>query len=136
MGQLLTSEKWEFLSEAPIGVLHEESIEWLSEISFFRKEIAFFFTLLEKIIDINSQHKTLLSIENQLIDLSSKKLDELNMEVQRHEEFLVVIMETRRHDETVYRSKHYTLSKKFQDFEKEMKTFKRNFFQVVEKNCT
>lgn len=139
MEQSLTPAKWEFLLEAPIRILHEESIEWLGEIAFFRKEIAFFFMLLEKIIEINSQQKTLLSIENQLIDLSSKKLDALNMEVQRHEEFLVVIMKTRRHDESIYRSKHNKLSKKFRDFEKEMKTFKRNFFQVVEKTnnyCT
>ena len=40
--ELLTSPKATYLLEADLVILHEESQEWLNDISFWRDEIAFF----------------------------------------------------------------------------------------------
>ena len=46
--ELLTSPKSTYLLEAGLDVLHEQSIEWLNEIAFWRDETAFFYSLVAK----------------------------------------------------------------------------------------
>lgn len=133
MEHLLVPGKRTFLLEAPIEVLHEESLEWLEEIEFWKDEITFFFRLM--LTKNNQRPKTKMAqdIESQLIYLSSEKLDDLRLSVQSHERFLSEMMKTAKWlDEKVYRSKHRNLSKKFQAFEIEIKNLKTKIFQLVE----
>ena len=133
MEHLLALGKHTFLLEAPIEILHEESLEWLEEIEFWKDEITFFFRLMLTKNTQKPKTKMALDIESQLIYLSSEKLDDLKLSVQSHERFLSEMIKTVKWlDESVYRSKHRNLSKKFQLFEIEMKKLKTKIFQLVE----
>ena len=46
MQELLTSSKKDFLLEAPLEILHSESLEWLEEVEFWKDESAFFYALI------------------------------------------------------------------------------------------
>jgi len=46
--ELIESSKAAYLLDAGLGVLHEQSIEWLSEIDFWRDEAVFFYSLIVK----------------------------------------------------------------------------------------
>ena len=132
----LTPVKKTFLLEAPLEILHEESMEWLNEVEFWKDESAFFYTLIMQKIKKSSRAlktKDGISIENHLIYISSEKLDDLKSEVQKHERFLAKILNDVTQDEQSYRLKHKRIATKMYDFEKEFKDMKRKIFQVVEK---
>lgn len=131
--ELLESAKTGFLLEAPLEILHEESMEWLEEIEFWKDEVAFFYKLMITKGERKPPTKSLLSIQNQIIYFSSEKLDDLKLEIQTHERFLSRMMKAIRQDEGAYRSKHRILSKNVSEFEKQFKEMKKKVFLLVKK---
>lgn len=134
--KLIISAKTAFLLEAPLEVLHCESLEWLEEIEFWRDESAFFYSLIiGKTKQNPSAFKTKESkdIEKHLIYISAEKLDDLKIEVQAHERFLAKIMDNIKLDEQLYRLRHKAIAEKFHTFEIEYKEMKRKIFLTVEK---
>jgi hypothetical protein len=132
----LTSPKSTFLLDAPLEVLHSESLEWLEEVEFWKDESAFFYALL---IGQTKEHSPIIEtknskdIERHLIYVSAEKLDDFKMEVERHEKFLVGLLGSSRMDEQLYRIKHHNISEKIQNFEKEFKEMKSKVFKLVAK---
>ena len=134
MKQIALSKKT-YLLEAPLEILHEESLEWIEEIEFWKNEVAFFLKLLKQKSKQNpSDLKTpeAKGIEKHLIHVSVEKLEELKIEAQSHEQFLVKIMDNPKLDEHIYRLRHKTLSEIFKNFETEFKEMKKEIFQLVE----
>lgn len=131
--ELLESAKADFLLEAPLEILHEESMEWLEEIEFWKDEVAFFYKLMITKGERKPPTKNLLSIQNQIIYFSSEKLDDLKIEIQTHERFLARMLKAVRQDESAYRARHETLSKKISDTEKKFREMKRKIFLFVKK---
>ena len=132
----LISAKGTYLLEAPLEILHEQSLEWLQEIEFWKDEAAFFYALiLRKSKEATPLLKTKQAkdVEKHLIYVSSEKLDDLKMEVESHEKFLARIMENVKLDERLYRTRHKGISKQFQNFEVEFREMKKKIFQFVEK---
>jgi hypothetical protein len=132
----ITSAKTAFLLEAPLEVLHAESLEWLEEIEFWKDESAFFYAL---IIGKTKQNPLVFTtkeskdIEKHLIYVSAEKLDDLKMEVQAHERFLARIMDNIKLDEQLYRIRHKAVTEKMHAFEKEFKEMKKKVFLTAEK---
>jgi len=132
----ITSAKKAFLLEAPLEVLHTESLEWLEEIEFWKDESSFFYSL---IIGKTKQNpsafttKASKDIEKHLIYVSAEKLDDLKIEVQAHERFLARIMDNIKIDEQLYRIRHKAIAEKIHAFETEYKEMKRTIFLTVEK---
>ena len=131
---LIESSKNEFLLEAPLEILHSQSIEWLEEIEFWKDESAFFCKLIAQ----RSKKATPLlntkqarEVERDLIYICAEKLDDLLLEVRSHEKFLFRIMNEDRIDKQLYRSRHRTLAGKISDFEKEFRGMKKKIFQFV-----
>lgn len=131
--ETLAPAKGDFLLEAPLEILHEESLEWLEEIEFWKDETAFFYTLMIKKSDKQPPTKSLLGIQNHIIYLSAEKIDDLKLEIQTHEKFLAGILKSKRQDEEAYRIKHKAIAKKIRDFENEMKEMKKKVFALVKK---
>lgn len=131
--ELLEPTKSNFLLEAPLEILHEESLEWLEEIEFWKDEVAFFYKLMITKGERKPPTKNLLSIQNQIIYFSSEKLDDLKLEIQTHERFLARMLKSVRQDENVYRSRHRALSKKISDTEKQFKEIKKKIFLLAKK---
>ena len=94
--ELLESAKTYFLLEAPLEILHEESMEWLEEIEFWKDETAFFYTLMIKKSDKQPPTKSLLTIRNHIMYLSSEKIDDLKLEIQTHERYLARMLKSAR----------------------------------------
>jgi hypothetical protein len=120
MELLETVTKHEFLLEAPLQVLHEESREWLAEIDFWKDEAAFLFRLIiEKTKGgaVFLQTQDVKDAEKELITISAEKLEDMRLEVVEHEKFLARIMEVRHQDGHLYRSRHKEIVDKFRRFE-------------------
>jgi len=124
-----------YLLEAPIEILHSQSLEWLEEIAFWNVEVEFFYKLLRQAADKHLPSMSTpqaFSVERHLINVSAQKLDELKMEAVNHEQSLADRMESIYPDESVYRSTHRVLSEKFHEFEQEFKEMKMAIFRLVE----
>lgn len=135
----LTSAKNSFLLEAPLEVLHSESLEWLEEVEFWKDEAAFFYALIiEKTKQNPSVFKTkeAKDVEKHLINVSSEKIDDLKIEVASHESFLSRLMDDPKLDEQLYRARHKAIASKIHAFEQEFKKMKRKIFLLSEKAVT
>jgi hypothetical protein len=126
-----------FLLKPGLETLHEESMEWLEEIAFWRYEVAFLYAL-----EIN---KTLKSVpvkakevmeqaENELIKLSGEDIDTLCDEVVAHERYLGKLIEGKYEDQEEYRDKHDKIALKIKAFEKRFKILKKEIFEVVKQS--
>jgi hypothetical protein len=135
--EFLTQPKATYLLEASLDVLHAQSVEWLSEIAFWRDETAFIYTLVLKktlkSLPVNAE-SAIEQIESELILLSSGDLDDLEKAVEQHEIFLGDLLESKYLSERNYRGKHEQLMLKFCEFERRFKDLKREVFQLVERS--
>lgn len=134
--KLLTPTKKNYLLDAGIEILHEQSNEWLSEIAFWYDEVAFLYSLVVK-KTLKSVPLTAKSIiektESELTKLTGGELDTLKTSIEQHEKFLSSIME--RNDisnEELYRDKHHQLTLEIADFERRFKSLKKDVFKLVE----
>lgn len=128
----LPTVKGEYLLEAPLEVLHHESMEWLDEIKFWRDEVAFFFRLLSHRTREGKlmQGPRLPEAERKLMSVSSRELDNLESEVLAHEKLLARIFNNRWRDEPFYRFRHRVIAAKIRTFEREYRIMKRRIFQL------
>lgn len=135
MNQIRSAKKL-FLLEAPLEVLHAESLEWLEEIELWKDETSFFYALIidrAKTSPLIFTTKEAKDIERHLVYVSAEKLDDLAMEVRGHEKFLSRMMKSGRMDEQLYRSRHKIISKKIHAFETEFRKMKNKIFKLVRK---
>ncbi len=132
------SPKTSYLLEAGIEILHEESMDWLSEIIFWHEESSFLFTLFIKNVqnqkDVPAHAKeALLHIERELLHLrrAGGELDSLKHEVEQHERFLGLVLDNQMSSERNYRDEHRELARKFHLFEAHFKSLKKDIFSFV-----
>src|SRR3954465_14007088 len=105
--QNLESPKNGFLLEAPLEILHSESIEWLEEIEFWKDEAAFFYALIIEKTKKNPsafQTKESKDVESHLVYISAEKIDDLKLELKEHERFLARLVEDHKLNDQLYRS--------------------------------
>lgn len=132
----LNSPKNSFLLEAPLEVLHSQSLEWLAEVEFWKDEAAFFYKIIIEKTKENPgafRSKEAKEIEKHLIYVSAEKIDDLRLEIQTHERFLARLVENPKLDEQLYRSRHKAIAQKIHAFEYEFKGMKKKVFLLSEK---
>ncbi len=132
----IKSAKRTFLLEAPLEVLHAESMEWLEEIEFWKDESSFFYALIigrNKANPAAFNSKEAKNIESHLVYVSAEKLDDLALEVKVHEKFLTRMMKSKKMNEQLYRSRHRVIARKIHSFESEFREMKNKIFKLVGK---
>ena len=133
--KLLTSPKAQYLLFAGVEVLHEQSIEWLNEIAFWRDETAFLYSLLVnktlRFVPITAKNN-IERVEAELITLTGGELDDLQQAVELHEKVLNnVVSGKHTADEQSYREQHYQLTLTFNKFETRFKFLKKEIFDLA-----
>ena len=94
--KLLASSKKNYLLDAGIEILHEQSNEWLSEIAFWYDEVAFLYTLIGKktVKFVPLEAKAIIEkTEFELQRLTDGELYSLKQTVVKQEKLLAYIME-------------------------------------------
>lgn len=132
--KIITSPKSVHLLNAGIEVLHSQSNEWLSEIAFWRDEVAFYYSLVIEKATISvplGAKETLENIEKELVKITAGKLNDLQESVNRHEKLLSDLLENNSDNEEDYREKHRLLEMKFSEMERRFKTLKKEIFELV-----
>ena len=132
--ELSKSPKHMYLLDASLEVLQEQSNEWLNEIAFWRDELKFFNSLFTKktfnVVPINSKNN-IIKVENELKKIAAGELDELELLVKEHENFLGNLLEKNQGNEQSYKEKHRQLVQKFNLFENRLKSLKSEVFGLA-----
>lgn len=134
--KLLTPTKKNYLLDAGIEILHEQSNEWLSEIAFWYDEVAFLYSLVVKktlkSVPLNAR-SIIEKTESELTKLTGGELDELKFSIEQHEKFLLSVIERKDiTNEELYRDRHHQLTLQMEDFERRFKFLKKDVFKLVE----
>lgn len=134
--KLLSTSKKNYLLDAGIEILHEQSNEWLSEIAFWYNEVAFLYSLVVKktIKYVPLEAKAIIEkTEFELNKLNGGELDSLKANVENHEKLLSNIIEQKDYTiEEIYREKHHQLTREMEKVERRLKLLKRDVFSLVE----
>src|SRR5690606_18897976 len=105
------------------------------EIAFWRDEAAFFYALVVKKtlkqVPVKAK-ESIEKIEQELINITGGELDEIQVEVEQHERFLSILLDSKRRNETTYREKHRQLMQKIRQFETRFKSLKKEVFGLAE----
>jgi len=135
--ELLTSPKATYLLEADLTVLHEESREWLNDISFWCDEIAFFYTLMIKKVDKDyglENKSELAHIQDEILSLSGKEFSDMETVIKQHENYLSSLLESDLlKDERGFRDSHRAISSQVHAFDLRIHKLKKNIFALVMK---
>lgn len=132
--ELLTNPKADYLLGASLESLHMESNTWLSEIDFWKDEMAFFYNLLTK--KKTSAHfppDKLAAIERELARISNVELEDLRTEVRGHEAMLAGLLKADSLKEEGYREAHRKLLTRMHETLQVFRKFKKEVFAFVEK---
>jgi hypothetical protein len=130
----LKSASGNYLLDLGLETLHEQSMEWISDIAFWRDEVAFLYALeiskTLKEVPMSAKRK-LEAIENELVKVAGGDLDSLYDDVTNHERFLNKLLESKKEDEESYREKHTELAEKINYFSTHFRELKREIFEMV-----
>lgn len=123
----------EYLLEAPLELLHQESLDWLREIDFWKDEAAFFYSLMWKRSAANAFLRTTQAkkIQQHLVYLTAERLDDLKLETRGHEKMLARLLDKSNADQRAYREKHKALAVRMHAMEKEFRLLKKKIFTLA-----
>ncbi len=118
------------------GVYHKENLKWLKNLTFYREELAYFYTLIDEVKSKNTVSEVLNQVfvfENRFNSLH-KESDELLQLINQEQwgfeddalgrEFLL--------GEEIY-SHHYTLRERYEAFENQYILTKHDFYKCLSK---
>jgi hypothetical protein len=131
--ELLTTPRAEYLLDASLESLHQESQDWIKEIAFWNDELAFFYKLLQKKeIKHSFPSKDLAALEKELVRITSEQLEQTSAGIISHERLLSALTRSHsRNDERVYRDAHRKLLMDIFRLYAEIRSFKKNVFKFM-----
>ncbi|MDB5273236.1 MAG: nox 1 [Chitinophagaceae bacterium] len=132
---LLTSHTEHYSLENSLETLHQKSREWLEEIAFWQDEIDTFYMIAIKIkmdhITTNIKDEVEKTERNLVRKITGNELYELKKAVTDHEHVLSEIIQKNQSDEQPYRDQHRNIRRRFEQYEKELRTIKQEIIHLL-----
>ena len=118
--------------EADLEDLHRESNYWLSQVEFWRIELAFYQKLLEKITvrtsDIEDK-KRISHFQNLITYFNGELLDQFAHDIRQHEKYpKKLLLEEVPVDEQEYKLAHKKYEEEIRAFEEDFKQYRRDLY--------
>lgn len=130
-------ENIDFLAERSIEDLHYSSRQWLFNIEFWRRELDFFQTLLDRNVEKAQsvdQKKQIDHFQHLITYYQGELLDEFHQKARRHEKFMRAMLNGESSDEdTNFRKKHNLLFDQIVSFDNQFKQHKLDFYDFISK---
>lgn len=125
--EMLASPKSEYLLQASLEVLHEQSLEYLSELDFMKMEITFFNKLLNKNAGKQFPTEQAAALGKRMVKFMGQTLPDLRKKIVEHECWLSDIIKT----DTLGRQESYRVMHR--DLTKEMTMCRESFIRLKKK---
>lgn len=131
MNTMPSNPKRELLLGAGLGILHQESGEWLDTIAFWKDETKFFAHILDKRKINESEYGKML---NYLDKIHENLFDYLSDDIKEHERLLARLVKGEKGiADGDYRDQHRRLNESMVLFENDFREFKKMVFGFVKK---
>lgn len=113
-------------------MLHQESLEWLDIVEFWKDEVVFFKKLLGKKQPSDEDREMYANLVSTLGDISMELLNELEEDIRQHERLLAKLMkEDKGVSDGEYRESHQRLKNRIEKINSSLKAFKKQLFSFV-----
>jgi hypothetical protein len=131
--ELLAIPKTEYLLDASLESLHQESQEWIREIEFWNDELTFFYKLLrQKESKRSFPSVDLAAIEKELVRINAEKMEPVRNGVLSHERLLSSVAKSQSlNEERVYREAHRRLLMEVFGLYGTIREFKKRVFKLM-----
>jgi len=134
---LLSPATTNYLLEVSMENLHQESNAWLTEIEFWKAELAFYQKLLEKIsVKLTSveDKKKIDHFQNLIIYFGGELLDQYEHDIREHEKYLGQMVQDKVPvNEQLYREIHKKYQAQITAFDLDFKAYRQELFSYAEK---
>ena len=128
-------ENIDFLAERSLEDLHYSSRQWLFNIEFWRKELDFFQTLLDRNVDKAEsvdQKKQIDHFQHLITYYQGELLDEFHQKARRHEKSTRAMLDGESSKvDNAFREKHNTLFDQIVSFDNQFKQHKLDFYEFI-----
>jgi len=128
---LLTAPPRRGLLDEPVEALHQQSINWLNQILFWKDEGSFFNDLIKDHFSAKAGKEELEKLSEKLRIINAGDIDTLNRDIYMHERFLSEVLREKAVDSVDYRKDHHALMGRYQQLEWKMKMLKRAVFVLM-----
>ena len=132
---LLHNHKSENLLNPALNSLHDENGEWLSEINFWKDEIAFLYKIIYlKELKHDLPIDEVTEVENQLVYLNHDKLNKFKLDLLYHEQSLAPLYHTEGYpsaEEEKYKKEHMILKEEKHQIYNMIKKVKKDVFSLI-----
>lgn len=115
---------------------HKETVDWLSSIILWQKELAFFQTILDgtaQYFRSPEDKKKLSRFQNLFMYYHADLLIELRTKLRNHERHLTDIFSKKDIRNNPYHTEHEPLMTELEEFSKQFVQLKKDFFEFIEK---
>ena len=116
--------------------MHQQSLEWLSAATLWKRELSFF----QKLLDKNSPKATTVDLkkemdhfQNIITYYNGEVVDALRKKVREHEKDLADVLQTMNESDTKYFKDHESVMSELTIFLKTYDQFRHEFFSFIEK---
>lgn len=116
--------------------MHKLTLEWLSAIALWKREISFF----QKVLDQNAGNsdtvefkKDVDHFQNLIIYYDGELIDLLRKKLREHEHKLAQILQSEKESDTEYYEEHKGIMDELDSFQTAFHTFKHGFFNFIER---
>jgi translation initiation factor 2 alpha subunit (eIF-2alpha) len=132
MNTIVSNVKTQFLLGAGLDVLHQESLDWLDTIAFWKDEMTFFNKLLNKSEPIEENLKAHRQMLDNLEKIHGDIFTQLEEDIIEHEKLLAKLERNEKGlSDWDYREKHRRLKARMQTMMGDFKVFKKVVFDYV-----
>ena len=136
MTKLLSPVTGAYLLEPAPDMLHQDATQWLSDLEFYKTELAFLAKILNiAFLRVSSQQQLrgLKSLENKVKLFSEHSLDKLHEQVIRHENHLSELSEDKfKKNRKAVIEEHQAQFGEMRTFSDDVRDLKKEIFAVVE----
>jgi nitroreductase len=116
--------------EEAIESLHQQSVKWLNQVSFWKEESRFFNDFISNMLSPSVNIKDMMVITEKQI--KPEEFDLLHKDISVHEKVLeFIILTNKNKDDHDYRASHKQLSTRFNSMEEKINALKKSIFELV-----
>lgn len=134
--ETLTGIPGNFTLQPALQDKHRETLNWLSSIKLWQKELAYFQTILDgtaHYFESTNDKKKISRFQNLFMYYHAEVLIELRTKLRNHESHLARIMTRKNVSDSDYFREHNLVIPELEEFSKHFTELKNDFFRFIEK---
>lgn len=124
-----------YILQPPLLEMHRSTLEWLSAIELWKRELVFYQKLLDRHNSTGSSEdfkKQVDHFQNLILYYRGELIDELRKKLREHESKLAHMLQRQNESDTEYYKEHNGIMEELESFQRVYLEFKHSFYEFIE----